>query len=240
MGGVAPAAQLVSNSLVGDKPADIVAARQDEAVGVPAAPLPSALFAEKSSDAEDGSFPQLVPRLASVGSPGVTSAVEQVEAFVGSSTEAIPAADPANEPVAEATRSARTRESDAEMLVLLVSAFADGPDVVAVGADPSGTDGSGSDVDAVAGTVAVVPGPVAVVALLDGPSGELVFELETVIGSLEATVAGPALPPVADAEPPAADEPCGSGLTSGCADTPGLSASAEFPSTPTSAMTART
>jgi hypothetical protein len=91
----------------------------------------------------------------------------------------------------------------------------------------------------VAGAVALVLGPVAVVEPPDGPSGELVFELETVIGSLEATVAGPALPPVAEADPPAGEELSGSGLTSGWAETLGASASAEFPSRPRSAMTAR-
>jgi hypothetical protein len=48
--------------------------------GVPAAPLLPEPFALKSSDAEDGDVPQLVPRLASVGTPGEASAVEQVDA----------------------------------------------------------------------------------------------------------------------------------------------------------------
>jgi hypothetical protein len=227
-------------SVVGDTPAEASAPRHDDAEGPPAAPLPSALLAEKSSEAVDGPLPQLVPRLASVGTPGDTSAVEHIDAFVGSSAEAMPAAEPANAPVPVATTFAWTRESDIETLLRLASAFADGPDVVGVGADPSGADGSGCDADALAGTVAVVPGPVAVVEPLEGPFGVPVFELEMVTGSLEETVAGPALPPVAEADPPAAEEPWGSGLRSGCAETTGPSASAEFPNSPRSAMTAKT
>jgi len=67
-------------SAVGDGPADVLAPRHVDPDGVPAAPLPSARLAEKSSDAVDGPFPQLVPRLASVGTPGDASAVEQVAA----------------------------------------------------------------------------------------------------------------------------------------------------------------
>jgi hypothetical protein len=48
--------------------------------GVPAAPLPFELFEAKSSDTKDGLVPQLVPRLASVGTPGEASAVEHVDA----------------------------------------------------------------------------------------------------------------------------------------------------------------
>jgi hypothetical protein len=55
---------------------------------------------------------------------------------------------------------------------------------------------------------------VAVVEPPDGEFGAAVFELEAVIGSLDVTVAGPALPGVADAEPPAVD-PFGSGWTTG-------------------------
>jgi hypothetical protein len=46
---------------------------------VPADPL-----APACSEAVVGCVPQLVPRLALVGTPGAASAVEQVEAFVGS------------------------------------------------------------------------------------------------------------------------------------------------------------
>jgi hypothetical protein len=79
--GVAPleAVQPLPRSVVGDKPADASAPRHVDPDGVPAAPLPEP-FALKSSDAEEGCVPQLVPRLASVGTPGVTSAVEHVEA----------------------------------------------------------------------------------------------------------------------------------------------------------------
>jgi hypothetical protein len=227
--------QVVLKSLVGDRPADISASRHDEAEGVPPAPLPSALFAEKSSDTVDGSVPHAVLRLASVGTPGEASAVEQVEALVGSSADAIPATDPANAPVAVASRCARACESEAETVLRLVSAFAVGPDVV--GADPSGACGSGCDVMAFIGTVAVVPGPVAVVELLEGPLGEVLVELDAVIGSLDATVAGPALPPSAEADPPTV-EPAGSGRTSGCAETDGSSACAYVPHTLRSAMTA--
>jgi len=55
-----------------------------------------------------------------------------------------------------------------------------------------------------------VPGPVADVEPPDGEFGAALFEVEAVTGSLDATVAGPALPGVADAEPPAV-EPFGSG-----------------------------
>jgi hypothetical protein len=100
--------------------------------------LPSEPFAEKSSETEDGPVPQLVPRLRSVGTPGDASAVEHVDAKVGSSTVPMPAADPANEPVTVATAFARTFESEVETLLSLASASTAGPDVV--GADPSGAD----------------------------------------------------------------------------------------------------
>lgn len=222
-------------SAVGDGPADALAPRHDDAEGCPAAPLPSALLAEKSSDADDGVLPQFVLRLASVGTPGDASAVEHVDAWVGSSTEPTPPFDAANDPVAVATAFARTREPEVETLLWLASAFADGPDTV--GADPSGgAFGSGSDGDAVVGTVAVVPGPVAVVEPLEGPLGDVAFELDAVIGSLEEKVAVPASPPLAEADPPAV-EPAGSGRMSGCAETVGSSASARVPHTLRSAMT---
>ena len=222
-------------SVVGDVPADASAPRHVDPDGAPPAPLLSAPFAEKSSDAEEGPVPQLVSRLTSVGTPGEASAVEQVEAFVGSWAEPIPAAVAPNAPVAVATAFARMRESDVETLDRLVSAFADGPD--AVGDDPSGADGLGCDADAVVGTVALVPGPVAEIQLRAGAFGEPVFELDAVIGSLDATVAGPALPPLAEADPPAV-EPAGSGRTSGCAETAGSSARARVPHTLRIAMTA--
>jgi hypothetical protein len=200
--------------------------------------LPFASLAPESSETVDGEVPQLVPRLTSVGTPGEASAVEQVDAFVGSSTEPTPAAPPANDPVASATRFARIFESDAETSLSLASASTDGPDVVGDGADPSGAEGLGSDVDAFAGTVAVVPGPVADVELFSGPvEPGLVVELDAVVGSLVATVAGPASPPLADADPPAI-EPWGPGRRSGCADSAGPSASASPAPTLRSARTA--
>ena len=71
--------------------------------------------------------------------------------------------------------------------------------------------------------MAVVPGPLADVELLDGPLDPLVFEVDAVIGWLDAMVAGPALPPVAEADPPAVELP-GPGRRSGCAETAGPSA----------------
>jgi hypothetical protein len=215
-------------SLVGEGPADPFASKHAEPDGDPAAPLPSEPFAEKSSEAEDGWVPQLVPRLASVGMPGAASPVEHVDRYVGSSAEPTPATDPANEPVMVATAFALTRESEVDMDVRLASAFAAGPDVV--GAEPSGVDPSGSDADAVVGTVAVVPGLAAVVEPCAGAFGLAVFELDAVIGLLDATVAGPALPPFAEAEPPRV-ELCASGRTSGCAVSVGLSAKARSPQT---------
>jgi hypothetical protein len=126
------------SSVVGDGPADVFATRHVDPEGAPAAPLPSDPFAEKSSEAEDGSVPQLVPRLTSVGTPGEASAVEHVEAMVGSSAEPTPASEPANEPVTVATAFARIPESVVETLVWLASASAEGPDVVGAGAEPSG------------------------------------------------------------------------------------------------------
>ena len=167
--------------------------------------MPSVSFAEKSSDTDDGELPQFVPRLASVGTPGSASAVKQVDAKVGSSTQPTPAAPAPNAPVAVATALARTRESEVETLLWLASAFADGPVVVGVGADPSGAAGSGSDADALVGTVAVVPGPLAEVVPLEGPVEPEVLVLDAVIGSLDVKVAGPASPPLAEADPPTVD-----------------------------------
>ncbi len=122
-------------------------------------------------------------------------------------------------------------------VVRLASAVADGPAVVGVDGDPPGADGSGCEADAPIGTVAAVPGPVAVVELLEGPFGAVVFMLDSAIGSLVTTLAGPALPPSADAVPPAV-EPCASGRTIGSAVMAGPSASARFPHTLKKAMTA--
>jgi hypothetical protein len=68
--------------------------------------------------------------------------------------------------------------------------------------------------------------------------GEAVFELDAVIGSLDTTVAGPALPPLAEADPPAV-EPAGSGRMSGCTETVGSWARARIPHTLRIATTAR-
>ena len=223
-------------SAAGDGPAEASARKHAEPDGVPAAPFPSEPFAEKSSDADDGWAPQLVPRLASVGTPNEASAVEHVEALVGSSTEPTPAWDPQNEFLPLATAFARTPRSVVDIVVRLASALADGPDVV--GADPSGSDGLGCVVDAVVGAEALVPGPVAVVEPREGSFGPAVFELDAVIGSLDATVAGPALPPLAEEDPPAV-ELCGSGRTSGWAESVGPSARARLPKTLSSAITAR-
>jgi len=50
-----------------------------------------------------------------------------------------------------------------------------------------------------------VPGAVAEVEPCDDVPGAAVFELEAVTGSLEAIVAGPTVPGVADADPPAVE-----------------------------------
>jgi hypothetical protein len=223
-------------SAAGFGPAEASARKHEEPDGVPDVPLPSELVAEKSSKADDGSAPQLVPTLASVGTPGDASAVEQVEAYVGSSAEPTPASDPQNEPVALAIAFARTPRSVLETLVRLASAAADGPDVVGAGGDPLGADGFGCDADAPVGTLARVPGPLAVVEPRAADPGA-VFELDALTGSLDDTVAGPTLPGTADADPPAAGA-CGSGRSSGCAESAGPSASARRPKTLKSAITA--
>ena len=222
-------------SAAGDGPAEAPARKHAEPEGVPDVPLPSELFAATSSDADDGCVPQLVARLAPVGTPGDASAVEHVEARVGSSADPMPATDPANAANACASAFARTRESEAVTLVRLVSAFAAGPDVV--GVDPSGADGLGCDADAPVGTFARVPGPLAEVEPRATDPGAALFELDAATGWLDATVAGPAPPGVADADPPTA-EPCGSGRTSGWADSAGPSASAWSAVTLSSAITA--
>jgi hypothetical protein len=204
--------QLLSSSLVGDGPADAFATRHVDPDGVPAAPLPFEPFAEKSSEAADGCVPQLVPRLTSVGTPGDASAVEHVDAKVGSSAEPMPASEPANEPVTVAIALARIPESVALTLVWLASASAEGSDVVACGTDPSGADGC--DADPLTGALADVPGPVAEVEPCVGVLGPVVLEFVAVIGSLDPTVAGPALPPLAEVDPPMV-ELCVSGRTSG-------------------------
>jgi len=102
---------------VGEVPAVASAPRHVDPDGVPAAPLPLELLEAKASDTKDGFVPQLVPRLASVGTPGEASAVEHVDAYVGSSAEPTPASDPAKDAVPMAIALARTRESEAETLV---------------------------------------------------------------------------------------------------------------------------
>jgi len=74
------AVQSSLRSAVGLVPAEASAPRHVDPDGVPAAPLPLELFEAKSSDTKDGFVPQLVPRLASVGTPGEASAVEHVDA----------------------------------------------------------------------------------------------------------------------------------------------------------------
>jgi hypothetical protein len=69
---------------VGDVPADPFARKHADPEGAPLPPLPSAPFAAACSEADVGCVPQAVARLTSVGTPGDVSAVEQVEAFVGS------------------------------------------------------------------------------------------------------------------------------------------------------------
>jgi hypothetical protein len=89
----------------------------------------------------------------------------------------------------------------------------------------------------VVGTVAVVPGAVADVEPLDCPVEPAVLELVAVIGSLDPIVAGSALPPVAEADPPAV-EPFAPGWMFGSADTVGPSARAGCAPTQRSAMAA--
>ena len=132
-------------------------------------------------------------------------------------------------------------ESVVVTFVRLASAVAAGPDVVGVDGDPLGADVLGCDAAAPVGTVTVVPGPLTDVDPLEVPLGAAAFGadeymVEAVTGSLVATVAGPALPPSADALPPAVG-PCGSGRTIGSTETAGPSASAMFP-TSRSARTA--
>jgi hypothetical protein len=74
----------------------------DEAAGVLPAPLPLAVLAEASSLAVVGPLPHVELRLALVGTPGSTPAVEQVEALVGSCADPTPATKPPNAAVAVA------------------------------------------------------------------------------------------------------------------------------------------
>jgi hypothetical protein len=128
------------------------------------------------------------------------------------------------------------RESDSETLVWLASAFAVGAVVVADGTAGSGAVVLGCDGDAFVGAVTVVPGPLAEADPLSVPLGVALVELDAVIGSLDATVAGPTSPLPADADPPAVD-PCGSGRTSGCIEIVGSSANAMLPPRSRSATT---
>ena len=116
-----------------------------------------------------------------------------------------------------------------------MSASAVGPVVVADGTAGSGAVVFGCDGDTFAGALAVVPGPLAADDPFAAPLGAAVVELDALTGSLIATVAGPMLPPLADAYPPAV-EPCGSVRTSGSAEM-GSSANATLPPRLRSAMT---
>ena len=221
---------------VAGTPAEVPARRHADPEGVPAALLPPTPATEKSSDAVDGPLPHIVPTLASVGTPGDASAVLHVDAKVGSSNDPRPLADPAKAPVAMARIRALIRESDVETLLWLASALAAGPVVVADGTARSGAVVLGCAGDTFAGALAVVPGPLAEVDPAAVPLGVPLVELEAVTGSLDATVAGPTVPPSTDADPPAV-EPCGSGRTSGRTEIVGSSANATLPPRSRSAMT---
>ena len=221
---------------VAGTPAEVPATRHADPEGVPAALLPPVPPTEKSSDAVDGPLPHIVPTLASVGTPGDASAVLHVDAKVGSSNDPRPVADPAKAPVAMARIRALIRESDVETLLWLASALAAGPVVVADGTARSGAVVLGCAGDTFAGALAVVPGPLAEVDPAALPLGVPLVELEAVTGSLDATVAGPTVPPSTDADPPAV-EPCGSGRTSGRTEIVGSSANATLPPRSRSAMT---
>src|SRR2546430_4652819 len=158
---------------VAGTPAEVPARRHADPEGVPAALLPPTPATEKSSDAVDGPLPHIVPTLASVGTPGDTSAVLHVDAKVGSSNDPRPLADPAKEPVAKARIRALIRESDVETLLWLASALAAGPVVVADGTARSGVVVLGCAGDTFAGALAVVPGPPAEVDPAAGPLGVL-------------------------------------------------------------------
>jgi hypothetical protein len=181
-------------------------------------------------------LPHIVPALAFVGTPGDASAVLHVDAAVGSSNDPRRLADPPNAPVAFARVRARTRESEVETLIWLASVFAVGPVVVVDGAAGSGAVAFGCDGDAFAGALAVVPGPLAEVDPPDAPLGAPLVELDAPMGSLVTRVAGPTLPPLADADPPAVER-CGSGRTSGRAEIVGSEARATLPPRSRSART---
>jgi hypothetical protein len=90
------------------------------------------------------------------------------------------------------------------------------------------------------GVLALVPGALAVVDPLELPplpAGAAEFEDDAPIGSLSASDAGPTLPPVAEAEPPAV-EPLVLGCTFGSAVIAGASASAGADDMTTMAMIA--
>jgi hypothetical protein len=210
----------------------------DEAEGAPLAPFPFAPFAAESSETLVRSLPHAVPRLASVGMPGVAPAVVHVDAFIGSCAEPTPAADAPAAPVALDRIIACRRLSDVETVVRLVSASAVGPLVFGSGAVASGADGD-AVVDPAAGALALAPGPLAVVDAFDLPLGAGVVPLESVTGSLDEMTAGPSAPPLAVAVPPAAGR-SGLGRTSGWSNSPGSPASATLPPRFRNAMTATT
>src|SRR3954470_22059709 len=121
---------------------------------------------------------------------------------VGSSAPPTPLSDPAKAPRPMPIAFTCTRESEIETVLRLASASAVGPDVAGTGVVPSGVAGSGCAVQERIGTIAALPGPVAVVVLPGDALDPAVFELEAVTGSLDETEAGPTVPPFAAADPP--------------------------------------
>jgi hypothetical protein len=213
----------VERSAVAGTPAEVPARRHADVEGEPPAPLLFGPPVAKSSAAVDGAPPHIVPRLASVGTPGDAPASAHRDALVGSCADPTPLAAPANEPVAVVLVFARAREFAVERLVRLASAFADGPVVVTEGTFASGAAVFGCAADAPAGALAAVPGPRADVAV-DGAPGAAVVEVDAVTGSLGAKAAGPIVPRSAETVPPTSGL-CGSGCTTGVPVTVGVAAS---------------
>jgi hypothetical protein len=204
--------QLLSSSLVGDGPADALATRHVDPDGVPAAPLPFEPFAEKSSEAADGCVPQLVPRAHVRGHAG-----RRLRGRAGRGKGRVFRGPDACERAGERASRGRNR-----------------------GRSDPGVGGS----DARLARVGIRrrsrrrrfrhrsircgwlrcrsvhryrrrrARPVAEVDPFVGVLGPVVLELVAVTGSLDATVAGPALPPLAEVDPPMV-ELCVSGRTSG-------------------------
>jgi len=221
----------------GETPADALAVKQDDADGVPA-PFPPALFAAESSETVDGvPPPHALLRLTFVGAPGAASAFKHVDAFVGSWADPRSPADAPAAPVAREMIVACTPESDVQTRVWLVSALAVGPLVCGAGAPVPGAAGLVVVVVAT-GALALVPGALAVVDELDVPFGCGAVPLEAVTGSLDETAAGPTVPPLAVAVPPATGWSV-LGRTSGWSNSRGSSANAAVPPRWSSAITAR-